>query len=60
MKVTSKIKSLLMQKFDMKDLCIMKHYLGIDVDYDLDAESASLCQSNSTKGVLVRFAMDQC
>lgn len=58
--VLERVKSMLSSSFAMKDLGILKHYLGIDISYDRQRGSVAMCQSHLVLNILRRFDMESC
>ena len=58
--VLENIKSKLSSTFAMKDLGVMKHYLGMDINYEREKGLVALSQQSFINSVLKRFSMSQC
>lgn len=58
--VLQSIKDKLSSTFAMKDLGVMKHYLGIDINYEREKGAVTLSQRHFIDEVLKRFSMSQC
>ena len=55
-----KVKSILSNRFEMKDLGEIKYCLGIQVDRDRESRVIRLSQQKFVEEILRRFNMDQC
>ena len=60
MQVMNTIKSKLSSRFHMKDLGLVKHYLGMDINYQREDGVVILSQSHYVTKILKRFSMSDC
>lgn len=58
--VVNGLKGALMRMFKMKDMGLVKNYLGINIDQDLENKVIKINQINYLKRVLERFNMQEC
>lgn len=56
----NKVKCQLMSEFKMKDKGILKHFLGLAIDYDREEGILKLNQSRYAESILKRFEMENC
>ena len=60
MDVMNTVKRNLSDKFAMTDMGIIKHYLGMDIEYNRDEGIVRLSQTEAINGILRRFRMEEC
>ena len=60
MKTVQSMKAALSSKFDIEDMGMLHHFLGVKVIQNLEAGSIWIGQQTYTQDLLIRFKMDNC
>ena len=60
MKIVQKMKADLSTKFDIEDMGMLHHFLGVKIIQELENGTIWIGQQTYTQDLLIRFKMDKC